>query len=83
MSSNMSRRRRLEPPPEPPDPEPEVPDPDPVPPELDVEYFADAEELDSVRTSVPNSLQSSHSWSSAPSTFTVVRDGCSLPHISH
>jgi hypothetical protein len=54
-----------------------------VPDELDVEYFVDWEELDSVRTSVPNSLQSSHSSSSAPSTFTVVSDGCSLPHISH
>jgi hypothetical protein len=58
-------------------------DPEPVLPEFEVEYFVDDEELDSVRTSVPNSLQSSHSCSSAPSTFTVVSDGCSLPHISH
>jgi hypothetical protein len=42
--------------------------------ELDVEYFVEADELDSVRTSVPNPLQSPQSSSSAPSTFTVVSD---------
>jgi hypothetical protein len=81
MVSNMSRRRRVDPPLalEPAEPL----DPESDPPEFDVEYFVEASELDSVRTSVPNSLQSSQSWSSAPSTLTVVRDGCSLPHISH
>jgi len=49
----------------------------------DVEYFVDPELEDSVRTSVPNPLQSSHNCSSAPSTFVVVSDGRSAPHISH
>ncbi|ELZ85917.1 hypothetical protein C453_08878 [Haloferax elongans ATCC BAA-1513] len=54
--------------------------------ELDeeVEYFVLAlEDVDSVRTSVPNSAQSSHSCSSAPSTFTFFREAWLEPHISH
>jgi hypothetical protein len=54
--------------------------------ELDeeVEYLVLAlDELDSVRTSVPNLAQSSHSCSSAPSTFTFFREAFSEPHISH
>ena len=49
----------------------------------DVEYFVDPELEDSVRTSVPKPLQSSHNCSSAPSTFVVVSDDRSAPHISH
>lgn len=52
--------------------------------EEDVEYFVDVLELwESVRTSVPKLLQLSQSCSSAPSTFVVVSDGFSAPHISH
>ncbi|GAA0218222.1 hypothetical protein GCM10009000_036400 [Halobacterium noricense] len=49
----------------------------------EVEYFVDVEEELSVRTSVPKSEQSEHSSSSAPSTFVVVSDAFSAPHISH
>ena len=80
----MSRRRWLDEPPEfPPAPleldvEPDDPD------EEDVEYFVDELELEeSVRTSVPKPLQFPHNWSSAPSTFVVVSDAFSAPHISH
>jgi hypothetical protein len=51
--------------------------------EDDVEYFVEDELPESVRTSVPKSVQSSQSCSSAPSTFVVVSDGLSAPHISH
>jgi hypothetical protein len=85
----MSRRRREEldefpdpdPVPDPDDPD-DADDPD-VPDEDDVEYLLDPEEDDSVRTSVPNCLLSSHSCSSAPSTFVVVSEARSAPHISH
>ena len=76
----MSRRR---------DPSDEDEDDDPPdeaeaedPSDDEVEYFVDPED-DVVRTSVPNSVQSSQSSSSAPSTFAVVSDDCSAPHISH
>jgi hypothetical protein len=77
-------RRRCDPPEDPPaedeaeDDEEAESDPDP-----EVEYFVDVEELDSVRTSVPNPLQSSQTSISAPSILTVVREDCSEPHISH
>ena len=82
MSSNRSRRRVL-PPDE--DEDDELPD-DPEDCEVfeeDVEYFVDVELVDSVRTSVPKLLQLSQSCNSAPSTFVVVSDGLSAPHISH
>jgi hypothetical protein len=84
MSSNMSRRRRVEPPDEDEDDDDEDEDDDDEDEdEEDVEYFVDPEFDDSVRTSVPNWVQSSHSWSSAPSTFVVVSEARSAPHISH
>ncbi len=49
----------------------------------EVEYFVDVLDVDSVRTSVPKPLQFSQSSSSAPSTFVVVSDPFSAPHISH
>jgi hypothetical protein len=80
MSSNISRRRREPPldelvPPEDEDDEDDEDD--------EVEYFVEDELLDSVRTSVPKSVQLSQSSSSAPSTFVVVSDELSAPHISH
>jgi hypothetical protein len=80
----MSRRRR-----EPPDPDESVlddpePDPDePEPEDEEVEYFVEPDELEVSRTSVPNSAQSAHTWSSAPSIFTVLGAPVSVPHISH
>ena len=53
------------------------------PPELPVEYFVDVVLVDSVLTSVPKSEHSSHTSSSAPSTFTVLGVDVSAPHISH
>jgi len=81
----MSRRRDRPPELEELDvPPPEDPlDPDDEDDDPEVEYFVDADPLDSVRTAVPNSLQSSQSSSSAPSTLVVVSDGRSAPHISH
>lgn len=74
----------------PPDPElappladPDDPDPELLPEELPVEYFVEELELLSVRTSVPKSAQSSHTSSSAPSTFTVFGEDVPAPHISH
>jgi len=69
----MSRRRD----PRELDPEPVEPEPDPV------EYFVDEDADGSSRTVVPNSVQESHSSSSAPSTFVAVSDDFSAPHISH
>jgi hypothetical protein len=77
MSSNMSRRR------DPPDDGDEAADDEDEDDEDDVEYFVEDELLDSVRTSVPKSVQLSQSSSSAPSTFVVVSDELSAPHISH
>lgn len=51
--------------------------------EEDVEYLVLVDDWLSVRTSVPKSVQSSHSSSSAPSTFVVVSDELFAPHISH
>ena len=84
----MSRRRREPPEPDEPvldDPEDEDSDPDPEDDEddEDVEYLVEPEELDVSRTSVPNSAQSVHTWSSAPSIFTVLGAPVSVPHISH
>ncbi|GGM66803.1 hypothetical protein GCM10009017_16140 [Halarchaeum rubridurum] len=75
----MSRRRRFEPPDELP-PEPDDPE---DPPEDDVEYFVEVEDDDSVFTSVPNSVQSLQTSSSAPSTLMVLGFAVSAPHISH
>jgi len=82
----MSRRR----PPPPPPLEPAEPDEPPdeleleLPPLLElVEYFVEVLELLCWRTSVPKSAQSSHTSSSAPSTFTVFGEAVSAPHISH
>ncbi|GAB6878092.1 hypothetical protein JCM17823_03660 [Halorubrum gandharaense] len=79
----MSRGRgELPEEPEEPDEPPEEPDEDF--PELElVEYLLPAEEVDSSRTSVPKSVQELHSSSSAPSTFVVVSEAWSAPHISH
>lgn len=81
----MSRRRRWPPDDDPPDDEDEDDDEDDrlAFPDEDVEYFVDDEDDDWVRTSVPNPLQSPQSWSSAPSTFVVVSEDFSAPHISH
>jgi len=78
----MSRRRRepLLPPPEDPLDEESL---DGVP-ELElVEYLLPLVLDGSSRTSVPKSAQELHSSSSAPSTFVVVSEACSAPHISH
>ena len=73
-------RRRLEPPDDDP---PDVDEDEEDDEEDEVEYFVEDELLDSVRTSVPKSVQLSQSSSSAPSTFVVVSDELSAPHISH
>jgi hypothetical protein len=74
-------RRRLEPPEEPDPPEDE--ELDPLDDDEEVEYFVDPPEDDSVRISVPKEVHSSQTSISAPSTFTVVGDATSVPHISH
>jgi len=57
---------------------------DPDDDELDpVEYFVDAPEELCCFTSVPNSVHSSQTSSSAPSIFTVFGELVSVPHISH
>jgi hypothetical protein len=82
-------RRRCEDPPDDEDDEPDesdrpLPDPDDEDDEEDeVEYFVEPPELSLVRTSVPNSAHSSHTSTSAPSTFTVFGAPVSVPHISH
>jgi len=48
-----------------------------------VEYFVDAPEELCCFTSVPNSVHSSQTSSSAPSIFTVFGEFVSVPHISH
>ena len=58
-------------------------DPEDPPEDDEVEYFVLVEDDSVCRTSVPNSVQSSHSSNSAPSTFVVVSEGLSAPHISH
>jgi hypothetical protein len=85
MSSNISDRRRVEPPVVPPEPlePPELPELPAVPLLEDVEYLLVVDPDDWVVTSVPNSVQSEQSSSSAPSTLVVVSDDCSAPHISH
>ncbi|ADJ14868.1 hypothetical protein C497_05822 [Halalkalicoccus jeotgali B3] len=79
----MSRRRRLEPPPDP----PEVVDSEELdserPDEEDVEYFEELPEESWVWTSVPKSAQESQTSSSAPSILTVLGVDVSVPHISH
>jgi hypothetical protein len=52
-------------------------EPDPV------EYFVDPPEELCCFTSVPNSVHSSQTSSSAPSIFTVFGELVSVPHISH
>jgi len=78
-------RRRLEEPPDPDEPVLDDPEPEPADPESDeeVEYFVEPDEPDVSRTSVPNSAQSAHTWSSAPSILTAVGAPVSVPHISH
>jgi hypothetical protein len=87
MSSNMSLRPPPPPPPErPEDPLEPAPDPDELDPEdpLDpVEYLVDVLEESAVWTSVPKSVHSSQTSSSAPSIFTVLGLAVSAPHISH
>jgi hypothetical protein len=61
---------------------PELEDP-PEEPELSVEYFVVVLELDSVRISVPKSVHSSQTSSSAPSILTRFGLETSEPHISH
>jgi hypothetical protein len=80
----MSRRRREEPL-DPDAPPPDPPEPDEPEPEEDeeVEYLVEPDELEVSRISVPNSAQSEHTWSSAPSIFTVLGAPVSVPHISH
>jgi hypothetical protein len=78
----MSRRRLDPPPPDEDWDEDDEDDDEDVPDEEDVEYFVDPDE-EVVSTSVPKSAQLSHNWSSAPSTFAVVSDPRSAPHISH
>lgn len=48
-----------------------------------VEYLLALEVDGSSRTSVPKSVQELQSSNSAPSTFVVVSEACSAPHISH
>jgi len=77
----MSRRR---PPPEEDDPDEELLDDEELDDPLeDVEYFVDVDEVSSVLTSVPKSVHSSQTSSSAPSILTRLGDETSLPHISH
>jgi hypothetical protein len=83
-------RRRPPPPLDPPAPpvalEPDDPPDDPLEeldePEL-VEYLVLVVELSWVVTSVPNSVHSSQTSSSAPSILTVFGAAVSVPHISH
>ena len=80
----MSRRREVPDPVEPALEDPEDPeDDDPDEEDDDVEYLVEPEALDVSRTSVPNSAQSAHTWSSAPSILTVLGAPVSVPHISH
>jgi hypothetical protein len=81
----MSRRLPPELLDDPPDPLLVLDEDDPdEPEELLVEYFVDVLDAASwVRTSVPNSVQSSHTSSSAPSIFTRFGSPTSVPHISH
>jgi hypothetical protein len=51
--------------------------------ELLVEYLVDVDDELSVCTSVPNSVHSSQTSSSAPSIFTRFGLAVSVPHISH
>jgi hypothetical protein len=78
----MSRRRLVLDPPEDEldeDEDEELPDP-----LEDVEYFVEVEdELSWVLTSVPKSVHSSQTSSSAPSILTRLGEATSFPHISH
>ncbi|EMA25016.1 hypothetical protein C435_03044 [Haloarcula marismortui ATCC 33799] len=51
--------------------------------EDDVEYFVDVDDVSSVLISVPKSVHSSQTSSSAPSILTRFGDETSVPHISH
>jgi len=62
---------------------PPVDDEDEDDPDEDVEYLVDVELVSCVSTSVPKSAQLSQTSNSAPSTFTVLGDPVSAPHISH
>jgi len=76
----MSRRR---PPPEELD-EDDVDDEDELDPLEEVEYFVDVDdEESSVLSSVPKSVHSSQTSSSAPSILTRLGEETSVPHISH
>jgi hypothetical protein len=79
----MSWRRRedpLEPLPEDPDAPELLDDEEPLDP---VEYFVEVLDPVSCVTSVPKSVHSSHTSSSAPSIFTRLGEFVSVPHISH
>ena len=76
--------RRWDPPDELDDPLDDEDDEDDPDEELDpVEYFVDVPEELCCFTSVPNSVHSSQTSSSAPSIFTVFGEAVSVPHISH
>jgi hypothetical protein len=77
----MSRRRELDDCDDSDDEDEE--DDEDLPDEDEVEYLLEELDDDSVRTSVPKSLQSSQRSSLAPSTLTVVSDDLEAPHISH
>jgi len=78
----MSRRR-----PEPPLDELDedaLDDEDELDPLEEVEYFVEVDDDESsVLSSVPNSVHSSQTSSSAPSILTRLGDETSVPHISH
>jgi hypothetical protein len=77
----MSRRR---PPPLEELDEDELDEDDPLDPLDEVEYFVEVDDEEScVLSSVPKSVHSSQTSSSAPSILTRLGDETSLPHISH
>jgi hypothetical protein len=76
----MSRRR---PPPEELDEDGEDDPLEPLDSLEEVEYFVDVDEESSVLSSVPKSVHSSQTSSSAPSILTRLGDETSVPHISH
>jgi len=83
----MSVRRPPPPPPPPAELPPALERPPPPPDEPDplapVEYFVEVDEESAVCTSVPKSVHSSQTSSSAPSISTVFGLAVSAPHISH
>jgi hypothetical protein len=76
-------RRRPPPPAEDDDPDELLDEEELDDPLDDVEYFVEVDDESSVLTSVPKSVHSSQTSSSAPSIFTRLGEETSLPHISH